>query len=101
LEEAIKNKKNNLAIIAKNIFQSFENAISSTKKNLENFGRELAFKNPERQLRLGYSIVMKDGKIVKNTVGLMEGEMVDLKMSDGKVESQIKKIIKDNKKYYG
>ena len=93
LEETIRNSKNNLAVQMKNIFQSFNSVLSGVKNSLANMERELVFKNPERQLKLGYSIAMKNGKIVKSVVDLDKGDLIGVKMSDGEVGAEIKRIV--------
>lgn len=47
--------------------------------------------NPERQLRLGYSIVKnKQGKVIRLTTDVAHGDMLEIKVSDGSIESIVK-----------
>ena len=48
--------------------------------------------NPERQLRLGYSITRAQGKIVKDIISLNEGDLLETKIFNGTIGSEIKKI---------
>ncbi len=46
---------------------------------------------PEKQLARGYSITMKDGKVVKDTSMLKEGDTLTTMLHQGRIESVIKK----------
>ena len=50
--------------------------------------------NPERQLKLGYSIVRSGGVIVKTVSKLKIGQAVDVTLKDGEFRSEIKNIRK-------
>ncbi len=49
--------------------------------------------NPERQLRLGYSLAMREGKVVRSIRDIRVGEALNVKIWDGEVVSVIKKIL--------
>lgn len=61
---------------------------------LERTERIISAHNPEHQLDLGYSVVFFDNRPIKSVKGLKEGDRLDLKVSDGSIESEINKIIK-------
>ena len=46
--------------------------------------------SPLKTLYRGYSIIEKDGKIVKNSNDLNKGDIVDIKLADGKRQAEIK-----------
>ena len=93
-------------------FEGFKNTLSNTKKSLKGYlDRSLTgFKsllstidqrlaeaekvvflnNPERQLRLGYSIASINGKIIRLVKDAEVGDTVDIKVSDGKIISEVK-----------
>ncbi len=55
--------------------------------------QKIIFQNdPERQLKMGYSIARLQGKVIKSTVNLKKGDVLEIKFSDGTTESEIKKI---------
>jgi exodeoxyribonuclease VII large subunit len=54
---------------------------------------KIALHSPERQLRLGYSLVSFGGKIIRSVKDVKVGEEVDVKLSDGEMKTEIKKIL--------
>lgn len=48
--------------------------------------------NPERPLKLGYSIATINGKVIKKTSQVKAGCLLDIRLSDGKLTSEVKKI---------
>ena len=48
--------------------------------------------NPERQLKLGYSIAKINGKIIKSIKEIKIGQDLEIKVSDGVISSEIKNI---------
>jgi exodeoxyribonuclease VII large subunit len=71
------------------ISKSFENGYKEAITKLENFERIIATSNPERQLRLGYSIVQKDGQIVRSTKNVTIGDELSIQVADGKITSKV------------
>jgi len=95
-------------------FQSFKNSLQNAKISLENamekqvsgFKTMLArvderlkqaekiimLNNPERQLKLGYSIATIGGKVVKTIKDVNAGDDMNVRLKDGIIESGVKKI---------
>lgn len=48
--------------------------------------------NPEKQLSLGYSLVFSKGKIVRSKKNLKTGQEINVKVNDGDIISEVKKI---------
>ena len=69
-------------------------AISQTKQKVASLEKFMLTYNPERQLKLGYSIVRSGGRIVKSVGNLKMGEMVDIDLTDGNFKSEVKSIHK-------
>jgi len=98
-------------------FQGFKNSLQNVKisitnsidKSLAGFNALLArvndkikqaekiiiLNNPERQLKLGYSIASVDGKIIRKISDVKIGDLMDLKVQDGTIGSEIKKLTKN------
>lgn len=75
------------------IINSYENALESALKSIENAGKYLEGVSPERNLKLGYSIVTNNsGRVVRDTSGLKVGERLRTRLYKGEIESEIKKI---------
>jgi exodeoxyribonuclease VII large subunit len=47
--------------------------------------------NPEKVLKRGYTLSMKDGKIVKSAKQLSAGDEMETRFADGSVKSKITK----------
>lgn len=77
----------------KSLNVGFRNIIQKTKKELEIFEKGLTQNNPERQLKLGYSIVSLNGQIVRSLGQIKEGDLLVSKFGDGNIESEVKKIL--------
>lgn len=69
----------------------FEQQFRTAYTKLENFEKIIASNNPERQLKLGYSIVRKDGQIVRNIKNVTIGDELETRVSDGTITSKVTK----------
>jgi exonuclease VII large subunit len=56
----------------------------------ETMSRVIAANDPARNLRLGYAIVRRHGKIVKHADAVPPGSEFDVQFSDGKITAQRK-----------
>jgi exodeoxyribonuclease VII large subunit len=66
--------------------------IRTEKKNLSSIQEKLRLVDPQNILKRGYSLTMMNGKIVKSVNQLKEGDLLETRLSDGKVESKVDKI---------
>lgn len=60
---------------------------------LEALAKALAMYDPTRQLKLGYSILMKQGKILRSVSQIAPNERFEARLSDGTLTAQIEEII--------
>lgn len=56
-----------------------------------NLERALEILNPENVLRRGYTLTLKNGRIIKTASGLSPGDMIKTRFIDGDVESRVQK----------
>ncbi|MBV5311747.1 MAG: exodeoxyribonuclease VII large subunit [Prolixibacteraceae bacterium] len=68
--------------------------IRAEKKNLNAIQEKLRLVDPQNIIKRGYSLTMLNGKIVKSVGQLEEGDLLETRLSDGIVESTVKKIAK-------
>ncbi len=94
----IREKERRMMNSFKEIIQELKNSLRYYTTRIENLENSILLNNPERQLKKGYAIMQKEGKVVKSINDLREEEVVETIHFDGRAESQIKKI-KKNKKY--
>jgi len=91
----INNTKNNLKSYLDSSFEGFKSLLATVEQSLKEAERAILLNNPERQLRLGYSIASINGKIIRRAGDAKIGSMIDLKVSDGKIISEVKNINKN------
>ena len=82
-----------LGEFGENFTKKFIVSLSDMVKKLDVFEKDLNSNNPERQLKLGYSIIRVNGKIVKSIGQINEGDELISKLSDGEVYSRAEKIV--------
>lgn len=83
LDNIIQNGKIALENSWKDLIFGFDSLLSKINLQLDNSGKIIFSNNPERQLRLGYSIARCGGKIVRKLSDAKIGDNIDLKVSDG------------------
>jgi len=121
IKDIIFNKYKEIETALKISFQTFKNALQNNKSNLKNLWRKSVFgfnsllsiikqqlehsekiiylRNPETQLKLGYSISRCDGRLIRSIRDTKIGKDVDIRVVDGAIVSRVKNINKINKKY--
>lgn len=57
--------------------------------------------DPRRLLKLGYSIVKGDAGLVRSVSDVKSGEMLEVQVTDGTIESSVVDIIQNNNENYG
>ncbi|MBU2025670.1 MAG: exodeoxyribonuclease VII large subunit [Patescibacteria group bacterium] len=94
MEYSVKEKGKELEKIKKEILEGFKAQLGSGKDRLNRLGERIAAGDPRRQLKLGYNIATKKGKVIKRARDLGQGDRLDLRFWDGRARSQIKSIYK-------
>ncbi|HBB36869.1 MAG: exodeoxyribonuclease VII large subunit, exodeoxyribonuclease VII large subunit [Candidatus Moranbacteria bacterium GW2011_GWC1_45_18] len=91
--QAILYSREKISSFSKNVSSSFSRQVEGIKEKIKNAEKQINLNNPERQLKLGYSLVSLGGKIVRSVKRVRVGDEVDIKVSDGEMKSEIKDII--------
>jgi exodeoxyribonuclease VII large subunit len=101
LKVAFQGFKNSLQNVMINLGGSMDKSLTGFKALLARVDNKLkqaekiiTLNNPEHQLRLGYSIASANGKIIRRIKDVKIGEDIDLKVADGTISSEVKKINK-------
>lgn len=68
--------------------------IRTEKRNLNSIQEKLRLVDPQNILKRGYSLTMLNGKIIKSVGQLQKGDLLETRLSDGTVESNVDKINK-------
>jgi exonuclease VII large subunit len=74
------------------IVSRYNNQLESTSTTIRNYAAAINLNNPGRQLKLGYSIVISGGKVVKSINQVSKGEIIINKVSDGDIKSSVEDI---------
>lgn len=74
----------------------FKHLLSRVDQKLEEANKMIKSYNPERQFKLGYSIIRNKGKIVKSIKDVKIGEEINIKIIDGLINSKVNNINKLN-----
>jgi len=72
----------------------FRTLLSKVNQKVIQAEKSIFLNNPDRQLRLGYSIARCNGKIVRRTGDTKIGEDIDVSVLDGVITSEVKNIKK-------
>lgn len=88
----ISDAKLSLLTAQKDMVQSVTSSLSRHRHRLELFQQRLDDASPERQLARGYSITLKDGKIVKDVNELQATDVIVTRLHRGEVTSVIKDL---------
>ncbi|MFH1894744.1 MAG: exodeoxyribonuclease VII large subunit [Patescibacteria group bacterium] len=94
--QSFKNALGNVKISLRNSLErylsGFDELLSKANQKLRYAEKAIALNDPERQLKLGYSIASSGGKIIRKTGDAKIGQNIDLKVVDGIINSEVKKI---------
>lgn len=77
-----------------NVLQIFASAIDRAKRSVVASEKLLASNNPERQLKLGYSIVHSGSSVIRKITQVRKGQSVRVRIQDGSFDSDVTQIIK-------
>ena len=83
----ISGAKLSLLTARKDIAQAVTSSLSRHRHRLELLQQRLADASPEKQLARGYSITLKDGKVVKNADELQTNDEITTRLQNGEVTS--------------
>lgn len=72
----------------------YERALEGTKKDVYVIEKTLGSHNPERQLKLGYSIVRSSGGVIRSVGQIKKGQSVEVRLQDGSFTTHVTGITK-------
>src|SRR3989338_7110371 len=92
LDNLIQNVKMGLESSWKQSVSGFKSLLSSISQQLEHSSKIIYSNNPERQLKLGYSIARCQGKIVRSVKDVKLKDNLEIRVVDGTIVSEVKEI---------
>jgi exodeoxyribonuclease VII large subunit len=100
---SLQNFKNNIVNLKiglnkqpESFFIRFSLLCDKFKTFLVNSEKIIELNSPERNLKLGYIIADINGRILKSVKNIKIGDIVNLKLTDGQIKSEIKSINENN-----
>ena len=73
-------------------FAGFKSILSTLSEKLVQSEKVILLNNPERQLKLGYSIAIAEGGVIRKINDVKIGQSFDLRVSNGRINSEVKKL---------
>ena len=99
LSHTIGNFKQRICEIGKLVNTALERMIEKAREKISLAGQSIIAYNPERQLKLGYSIVSFNDKIIRSVKKVKKGDEIDIQVSDGIIEGEVRRTKnQENKK---
>ena len=93
-ENGLDNIKIDLKNSLSKTFSGFEMFLRTVSRQMEYAEKAISLNDPERQLKLGYSIATLKGKVLRSVKQAEAGQELDLRLTDGIISSEIKNIKK-------
>lgn len=85
----IQQEKNKLNFQKKILIQKLEKNFLDLNRKIFDSEKTISLNNPNRNLKLGYSISFKENKVVKSIKNLNENEELKIKFQDGNISTKI------------
>ncbi len=95
-QNTLLNVKMDLRNSVVNSFSDFKRLLIKIKEQLNYIEKAVNSHDPERQLKLGYSIVKCGNRVIKRTRDTEIGKEIDVRVTDGTIISKVNKINKKN-----
>src|SRR3989338_743863 len=73
-------------------FAGFKSILSTLSEKLAQSEKVILLNSPERQLKLGYSIAIAEGGVIRKINDVKIGQSFDLRVSNGRINSEVKKL---------
>ncbi|MDD5084147.1 MAG: exodeoxyribonuclease VII large subunit [Candidatus Moranbacteria bacterium] len=77
--------------LQKTIVDTYTLRLESVQERMRQNEMKLAANDPTRLLKLGYSLIAKQGKIVRNIGDVSVGDMIDIQLADGSIGAEVRK----------
>jgi exodeoxyribonuclease VII large subunit len=89
MQQEIKRRFSDLDLALDTMIDRVQGRITWMAEQIDYTERFIRLNDPRRQLKLGYSIVRKNGIILRSRQGLSPGDKLETELSDGTVESRV------------
>lgn len=86
-----KNESDRISLLTEQLKRNISNKLEQKDDKLENIAKFIELVSPQHIVKKGYSITMKDGKVVKSSKGLESGDELTSLFAEGEIKSIVKK----------
>jgi exodeoxyribonuclease VII large subunit len=86
----LSNARLSLLMMQKDVVRLAPATIASRRHRLELLRQRLLDASPEKMLARGYSMTLKNGKVVKNAANLRSGDVIETVLHNGRVKSEVR-----------
>jgi exodeoxyribonuclease VII large subunit len=98
LERALREKKYTLEEESAKALRALRQAMDKVREKLSAFAALLDAHDPMRQLRLGYSILRREGNVLRSVKDVSMGATIEALLADGKISASVITIEQHDKK---
>jgi len=89
VQQEIKRRGNDLDATMARLVDQVARRIEWMREQIDYAERFIRLNNPKRQLKLGYSITRKNGKIIRSVRGFVRGDELETELADGNIQSRV------------
>jgi exodeoxyribonuclease VII large subunit len=89
MQQEIKRRGSDLDTVWISLIDQIERRLAWAAEQIDYAERFIRLNNPKRQLKLGYSIVRKNGKILRSVGGIAPGDELETELADGSIRSRV------------
>jgi exodeoxyribonuclease VII large subunit len=82
-------KSETLSSVSMRMFSQYAQGLKNTTHSIAHTKSVFVLNDPMRQLKLGFSLLFKNGKVLRSTVGTSIGERFEARLSDGTLVAEI------------
>jgi exodeoxyribonuclease VII large subunit len=91
----IAGRQQDIAVIAEQLSRALSHTITFQRLVLVGMEEKISGRNPLLLLERGYGIIEKDGRAQRSTAGICPGDVLSVRMKDGTLDVQVKRVIHD------
>lgn len=84
--------ENKISVQSDYIYSAQDKSIRKMREHIINIEKSIRFVNPERNLKLGYSLLYKDGSLIRSKSQVSVGNTIKTHVSDGVFTSEVKSV---------
>lgn len=92
VRQKIKDWQNKADLLQSGLISSAARRLTGDIHRLEILQQRLELNSPERLLSMGYALVFKDGRLLRNAAETSPGDGIEIKMQDGNVSASVDNV---------